>query len=285
VAWDFELVAGPYGDRTGGPVWDGRGMLFASNGEQAIRRYDPTSGAISIFRPHWIRVRGLAFGPDGNLYTCQSGSRRIVRFNADGSASPLRARLDGQLHNCPHALAIDGRGRIWFSDPYDPVPPRGPDIRPFLDHQSVLRLERSREGAWGLERMTFDTRCPRGIALSADEDTLFVADSEDDPRGEHEVRSYPIQADGTLGTGQVVHRFVDDYIGIEGLRLDASGNLLACVAAATGPGAICVLSRSGHRLETYRIPEGQPTSCAFGDPELDTLYVTTAEGHLFKSRA
>src|SRR5207249_7034603 len=123
---DFEIVAGPYGGMTDGPVWDGQGVLFSNMKDEVIMRYDPASGNASVFRPYWIRVKGLALDEEGTLYGCQSGSRRIVRFNKDGSASPVRARLDGELHNCPDDLAIDRQGRIWFSDPYDPLPPRGP---------------------------------------------------------------------------------------------------------------------------------------------------------------
>ena len=171
-----------------------------------------------------MRIRGLAFSADGTLYGCQSGSRRIVRFNADGSACPIRARLDGELHNCPDDLAIDRQGRIWFSDPHDRVPPRGPDIRPFLDHQSVLRLDPpAPDGRSRLHRMTRDTRRPRGVVLSADEQTLYVADSEDDPAGIDELRAYPIQDDGALGGGLVLHRFGGEHRGVDGLCLDTDG--------------------------------------------------------------
>ena len=27
MSWDFELVAGPYGGVTEGPIWDGSGLL------------------------------------------------------------------------------------------------------------------------------------------------------------------------------------------------------------------------------------------------------------------
>lgn len=305
MAWDFELVAGPYGGKTDGPVWDGQGLLFSCGPQNAILRYDPASNSVSEFRRHWQRVRGLAFDSGGILYGCQSGSRRIVRFNQDGSTSPVRARLDGQLHNCPDDLAIDSQGRIWFSDPYDPEPPRGPDIRPFLDHASVLRLERPHfdseaqgEGRsadeWRLHRMTFDTSCPRGVLLSPDERTLYVADSEDVLRqaqhersgGAAELRAYPIQDDSTLGDPRVLHRFGADDSGADGMCLDREGNIVACAGwTKGGPGPmIYVVSASGQVVDSQPTPADEPTNCAFGDADLASLYVTTAEGHLFRVR-
>lgn len=309
MAWSFELVAGPYGGRTDGPLWDGQGLLFACGPRNAILRYDPASNSVSEFRRHWQRVRGLAFDRGGTLYGCQSGSRRIVRFNADGSASHVRARLDGQLNNCPDDLAIDSQGRIWFSDPNDPEPPRGPDIRPFLDHASVLRLEQPHadqegEGAsaeeegrwageWRSQRITFDTRCPRGVLLSPDERTLYVADNEDPLReaderggGPAELRAYPIQDDGTLGDPRVPHRFGADDSGADGMCLDREGNIVACAGwTKGGPGPmIYIFSPRGEVLEAQPVPADQPTNCAFGDAHLGSLYVTTEEGHLFRVR-
>ena len=105
--WKFELVAGPFKGATEGPVWDGKTLLFSVPAENRILRYDPLSGAVTDFRKYTNRTKGLAFAPDGLLYGCQSGSRRIVRFNPDGSTAPLAYSLDGHFHNHPHDLAID----------------------------------------------------------------------------------------------------------------------------------------------------------------------------------
>jgi hypothetical protein len=46
--------------------------------ENRILRYDPLSSAV-WFRKYTNRIKGCL--PDGLLYGCQSGSRRVVRFN------------------------------------------------------------------------------------------------------------------------------------------------------------------------------------------------------------
>ena len=58
---------------------------FSVPAENRILRYDPLSRAVTDFRKYTNRTKGLAFAPDGLLYGCQSGSRRVVRFNPDGS--------------------------------------------------------------------------------------------------------------------------------------------------------------------------------------------------------
>lgn len=289
--WSFELIAGPFGDPLDGPLWDGQALLFCRPGESEILRYDPETRQLSTFRRYTIRTTGLALGPGGQLYGAQSGARRVVQFKPDGSTAYLAVKLAGQYHNHPHALVVDRRGRIWFSDPYSPIRTRGPQIFPPLDHASVLRLEFEvppRE--WVIRRMTYDTTEPRGLALSPDERTLYVAESNSSPAGPRELRAYPIRDDGSLGPPAVLHTFGADYRGPQrgaaGMCVDREGHLLVCAGWRTsGPGPLVyVFEPSGRVLETHPIPAGDPTNCAFGGPDLDLLFVTTQDGRLYQVR-
>lgn len=291
MEWDFELVAGPFGGPTDGPVWDSEALLFSVYPDRRILRYNPNSGAVTEFRRYMPRVKGLAFDAHGTLYGCQSGSRRIIRFNGDGSASPMEHWLDGHMHNYPDDLVIDRKGRIWFSDPHDPVPAQGPQLQGPLDHASVLRLELSPDRTWRIFRVTYDTTCPRGVLLSPDERTLYVAESNDDEAdGSRELRAYPIREDGRLGPYTVLHTFGADqrgpHRGVDGMCLDGASNIVACAGwARSGPGPIIyVFSPTGRVLESHPTPADNPTNCAFGDADLSSLYVTTAEGHLYRIR-
>ena len=63
--------------------------------------------------------------------------------------------------------------RIWFTDPRHAVIPFGPAIFPFLDHCSVLRLERNDRRAWVATRDHLRHRfAPRGAAVARREDAL-----------------------------------------------------------------------------------------------------------------
>jgi gluconolactonase len=37
-------------------------------------------------------------------------------------------------------------------------------------------------------------------------------------------------------------------------------------------------------LETHPVPALRPTNCAFGGPDLSTLYVTSTQGHFLKAQ-
>ncbi|MBI4321461.1 MAG: SMP-30/gluconolactonase/LRE family protein [Chloroflexi bacterium] len=289
MEWEFELVSGPHKGPTDGPCWDGTALLFSAIRQSCILRYDPSTSSVTEFRKYLPRLKGLALDAEGNLYGCQSGSRRILRFNRDGSTYPMENRLNGHVHNYPDDLAVDSQGRIWFSDPYDPVPSLGPQLQGSLAHASVLRLEIDpNRHIWKIRRMTNDTTSPRGVLLSPDERTLYVAQSDEDGQGKRELRAYPILGTDSLGSYTVLHAFGADHRGphrgIDGMCLDCEGNIIACAGwRRSGPGPmIYAFSPEGRILETHPVPADEPTNCAFGDPGLGTLYVTTAEGHLYR---
>ena len=284
--WTFERVTEAYPGVAGGVVWDGEAVLFTQTDGDRIVRYDPRAGKTVDFRKYTNRTHGLAFSPSGELFGCQQLSRRIVRFNADGTTSPMTYRFpDGGYHNMPYDLAIDRKNRIWFSDPMHALPARGP-ARPHPNHQSVLRLDQLPDRSWVLGRLTYDTHRPTGLLVSPDQSTLYVADSGDDRA---ELRAYPIRTDGTLGDHVVLHTWGTDHRGrhrgADGMCLDADGNVVACAeSSASGPGPmVYVFSPTGRVLETHPAPV-EPVNCTFGDADLTTLYVTTRDGGLSRVR-
>lgn len=289
MSWEFERVAGPFQGPANGVVWDGTAVIFSLMEEMRLMRLDPRSGVVSELRKYTNRVNGLGFGPNGELYGCQEGGRRLVEFSPDGRLFAVDALLDGKYHNHPSDLIGDSRGRIWFADPHSPVLAFGPQIFPALDHASVLRLEKNDRRAWIMKRVTYDTTAPRAVLLSADEQTLYVAEGEPRDGRLRELRAYPIREDASVGSYTVLHTFGADHRGphrgLEGLALDSSGNIVACGGwrkSGRGP-LIYVFSPQG-MLETHMFPGDLPNRCCFGGEALDDLYVTTAGGELYRAK-
>jgi gluconolactonase len=293
MAWQFEAVAAPVVGPIGGVIWDAaRGaVLFSTIDDGLLLALDHASRAVTEVRRYTNRVNGLALGPNGELYGAQEGGRRLIEFTPDGRTVAVDALLDGKYHNQPSDLVVDRQGHIWFTDPRHPVIPFGPSIFPFLDHCSVLRLARNDRRAWVATRMTYDTVSPRAVLLSPDETTLYVADGEPREGQRRELRAYPIGADGTLDHPIVLNTFGTDHRGhhrgIEGMCPDADGNIVAVGGwQRSGPGPLVhVLAPGGAVLESHPIPADVPNKCCFGGPDLDTLYVTTAGGQLYRAHA
>ena len=282
MTWDFQRVAGPYGSPSDGPVWDGEALLFTqltfpfNAANNRILRYNPSSGMVSDFRRWTNRTTGLAFSSSSVLYGAQSGGRRLVRFNADGSTSPLAHKLDGIYHNQPKDLLVDSQDRIWFCDPHgDLREAMNPQIHDKLDHASVLRLEAPTLDA-PITRMTYDTDAPMALLLSPDESTLYVAETSEYADGPRELRVYPILENDTLGQYRLLHTFGKNggsgrrglHRGIYGICLDSQGNVVAVAGGKdAGPGPMAyVITPEGRILASHPLPE-EPTNCAFGGPE------------------
>ena len=293
MTWTFDVVHGPLNRPLGGLAWDGAQMLFSDVNNSTLLAYSPENGSTAVRRKYTNRVNGIAFGADGALYGCQEGSRRVIRMLADGSAAPTTTQFRGRPHNHPNLLVVDRKGDIWFSDCHHHALASGPQVFPLLDHQSVLRLGIGPRphSHWHIDRMTFDTLSPRGVALSPDEKTLYVAETNNEHGGVRELRAYPVLEDHVLGSPVVLHTFGADrrgvHRGIEGLCVDADGHILACSGwNRSGPGPmISVFAPSGAMVASHPLPVDVPMNCAFGDQGLGSLYVTTASGHLLRARA
>ena len=290
MSWNFELVAGPFSSRLDSPTWDGRRVLFTQVDESKIWRYDPVSGQTTEFRRYTSRTTRLALSSDSILYGAQSGSRRIVKFNPNGSTNQLADRIDGLYHNHPFDLDVDSHGQVWFSDPYSPIPTPGPQIFPTLDFCAILRQERSESESreWVIRRMTSDTTNPSAILLSKDEQTLYVMDQQRNSSESGELRAYPVNADGSLGKPRILQTFKSysqgHRCGVAGMCLDRQGNIVASGNLNTDNegSAVYVYSPEGEVQDSHLVPVDQATNCGFGSHDLKSLYVTTESGKLYR---
>ena len=280
MAWQFEKLAGPFG-LTEGPAWDGTGLIFTDGRNKRLRRYDEATNRVDIWREGTDGVNGLMFDPNGALYGCEGGAaRRVVRYDRGGVTNVVADRFEGKRLNSPNDLAIDSKGRIWFTDPR-----YGDDRADMeLEHESVFRATPAADGSWSLERMTFDTSRPNGLLFSADEKWLYVAQSSYVPTEPRQLRAYPVNEDGTLGRYEVLHDF-GPHRGVDGMCLDAEGNVVAtCGWEVSGPsGMVAVFAPNGRVLETHPTPVKRPTNCTFGGADLTTLYLTDIDGHLHRA--
>ncbi len=290
MQWKFELLKKPAGiPLTEGPVWNGEHLLFTHIHASAILQYDPQSGAITEARAGTNRTNGLAYDAQGRLFGCCSGGRSILRFDPDGRNTVVTDRLDGKRLNTPNDLAIDRKGRIWFTNPVNSGN-WDQDSKMEVDHQSVLRCDPQPDGSYTTTRVTFDNTQPNGILVSQDQNTLYVAESNYTKGIARELRAYPIKDDGSLGTYTTLFTWGEDargvHRGIDGMCLDIDGNIVATNGwEVSGPGPmITVFSPSGRVLETHPVPAIRPTNCCFGGPDMTTLYVTTTQGHFFRAQ-
>jgi gluconolactonase len=260
-----------------GPVWvaEKGALLFSDVPENRVYRWKDGEGISVFLEPSGFtgekyegRERGsngLTLDRAGRLTLCQHGDRRVARLAPDGkSFIPLADHWEGKRFNSPNDLCFDRAGNLYFTDPPYGLGPHTPQETDFC---GVYRL-----GVDGkLTLLSRELERPNGIALSADEHTLYVSNSHG-PRPI--IMAFPLLADGTAGAGRV---FWDGTALIartkrtgapDGLKVDTHGNLWA-----TGPGGVLILSPEGKHLGT--VLTGRATAnCAFGGADGHTLYLT-----------
>ena len=287
MTWEMELLQPPYGAVSEGPVWDGETLLYTQIQACRIMRYDPNSGSLEVVR-ETNYSNGLVMDSDRRICACEGGGRRVVRYEHDGSVTALADGFEGKSLNIPNDLVIDGSGNIWFTDPFyeGAAGPFSFDrVNKELDHDSVYKLTNDGSDNWSIQRVTFDTTRPNGLLFSKDYKTLYVAQSGRRADEFRQLRGYHVQEDGTLGDGEVLHEFGENR-GIDGMCLDVEGNVVATAGWENGgPGpSIYVFSPSGEVLQLHDVPCNRPTNCCFAGADLSTLYITSTDGHLFKTQ-
>jgi gluconolactonase len=280
MSWNMEKVSGPWGF-TEGPQWTGSALLFVDMATHRVMRFDPLTGETDVLYEGTNNGNGLLWTEAGQLLCCESGARRISLISfTENRADTIVDNFEGKLLNSPNDLVMDGQGRIWFTDPR--YSQDRDDME--LDHESIFRLTPHGDHSH-IERMTFDTTRPNGLAFSPDGKTLYVAQSDYSEGRKRELRAYPVLEDGTLGEHRVLHNFAPAR-GADGLKVTADGLILAAAGWTTdGPGPlIYVFEDSGRVVETHPLEGDFPTNLCFGGEGLTDLYITAGSGYLYRVR-
>jgi gluconolactonase len=252
------------GEFTEGPAYGPGGAVYFSDIGNRIMRFEPSSGKTTEYRSPSGRANGLKFDAKGRLVACEGantgGNRRISITETDGTVRTLADRWQEKRFNSPNDLAIDRKGRVYFSDPRYVG-----DEKREIDTESVYRVDP--DGT--VTKLITDVEKPNGMLIAPDGKTLYVADSN--PKGSQHLVAYPLNEDGTVGAKKLLHDFGKQR-GIDGMCCDARGNIYGAAGSDKTSG-IYVFSPEGKQTGFIPVPE-TVTNCCFGDKDHKTLYVT-----------
>ena len=262
---------------TEGPAWNREGgfLVFSDIPRNVVMKWSPDEGVSEYMSPAGYTgvvdygaepgSNGLVFDSMGRLTLCEHGDRRIAVVTKDGGKMTLADNYKGKRFNSPNDLTYHSNGNLYFTDPIYGLPERQDDHRRELDFCGVYLRKTDGE----VVLLTKDFTRPNGIALSPDEKTLYVAQSD---TAAPIWKSYPVQSDGTLGKGKIFYdatkqKQAGGVGNPDGMKVDNQGNLWA-----TGPGGLYIFSPKGDLLG--RLETGEHASnCTWGD-DGSTLYIT-----------
>ena len=233
----IEVLAGGF-KWTEGPVWDKKhnALLFTDIPNNRVVKWSAKDGVSDFLKPSGYTgkdefkggepgANGLAFDSHGNLILCQHGDRRISRLK-DGKFETLADKYMGKRFNSPNDLVYAKNGDLYFTDPPYGLPGQMKDPAKELDFQGVYKLSPKGE----VTLLTKEMSRPNGIALSPDEKTLYVANSDPDKAI---WMAFPVKADGTIGAGKLLYDATADVTASpnkglpDGMKVDAKGNIFA----------------------------------------------------------
>lgn len=259
---DYKCVLGE------GPCWDDElGKLWYIDGLQEncfgtdLHLYDPETG--SDRRWHIDRALGCAIPAKDSrvLLNLQDG---IFLFDTETRKYEELSDLERDIdNNRLNDGKCDSKGRFWFGSMSRTANQPGVD---FEITGSFYSMEHD-----GTVRKWFEgVGISNGLAWNAEETKLYYVDSTpmaiysfdfDLEKGEICNRRKIIELDGTDGVP-------------DGMTIDAEGNLW--VAHFGGWKVSCWNPEAGVKLSEIALPAAQVTCPAFGGPDYEDLYITTA---------
>ncbi|MFP4003339.1 MAG: SMP-30/gluconolactonase/LRE family protein [Alphaproteobacteria bacterium] len=227
---------------------------------------------------------GAAIGPDGAVYVCNNGgfhygeaagllvpgdrSRnysggRIERVEpGTGKVDVLYTECSGHKLNAPNDIVFDSSGGFWFTDyghDHDRVSDRGAVYYAKPDGSMI------REVIFPLHR-------PNGIGLSADESTLYVAETFT-----CRLWGFPVSAPGDVDMPATPLQFAPIYCSptfkfFDSLAVDGAGRV--CVASILEGGISVISPDDGSLVESVTTGDPLTTNICFGGHGLKTAYIT-----------
>ncbi len=236
-----------------GPAWSPEGfMIFSDVPEAKIWKLFPGQEGKQIHVEASGGANGNAFDKKGRRYSCEVHARRLTRTDKKGRAEVLLDQWEGKRLNATNDVIVREDGHIYFTDP---AFGSREDSRE-LDFYGVYHITPKGEA----EIIAKPEGRPNGIGLSPDGRILYVANTD-----ERRLYAHDLDRQGRASNRRV---FIDGIDGPpDGIAVDEKGNIY--VTANQLP----VYSAEGKLLHTFELGE-RPSNCAFGDPDLMTLYIT-----------
>jgi len=243
-----------------GPSWDAsEGVLYWLD----IKRP-------AIFR--WHSEKGqTGFWPMPHPVGCavSAGKDRLVFADAEGfgflslasGALERIAELEGDLQrNRFNDGKVDRAGRFWAGSMDDECKvPTG----------SLYRVDPD----LSIHRMDTGFICSNGLGWSPDNRTMYFTDSI-----VRTIWAYEFDgASGALGPRRVFAQLSDQDGVPDGLTVDSEGFVWSAIWDGW---RVIRYAPNGSIDREVRLPVQRPTSCMFGGPDLQTLYITSASSGL-----
>ncbi len=242
----WQLVAEGY-KFTEGPAVDPEGQVYFTDIPNNRIYKIGLDDKVSLFAENTAATNGLMFGPDGRLYGCRNGEKKIVTYDDRAQVQTVVDEVNS------NDLVVAGDGGIYFTDP--------PANR-------VWYINPQRE-----KRVVAEGIRPNGVILWPDQGTLVVTEAQ-----EPILWTFRVERDGSLTNkdryyGPLQLPTGAGGPGSDGMKVDSIGRLYVATRAG-----LQMFDPTGRLAGTILKPQpGSLSNVCFGGKNLDTLYVTAGD--------
>jgi gluconolactonase len=265
-----------------GPAWNGGGryLVWSDIPNNVHMRWLDEDGHVSIFHNPSGNANGNTFDWEGRLLSCEQGTRRVVRYEHNGSVTVLADHWQGKPFNSPNDIVVHPDGGIWFTDPgYG-------SLGNYEGYKGALELKEAMyriDGKTGrLELVTDEGYKPNGLCFSPDYKKLYMADTGAThyPEAPKIIKVFDVVDGKSLRNGRqfASMELAGKGAGLaDGIRADTDGNIWAG-AGWVGPGydGVHIFAPSGERIGMILLPEICANLC-FGGPKRNRLFMAASQ--------
>jgi D-xylonolactonase len=199
------------------------------------------------------KVGGFTFQEDGSLLLFESD--RVALLESNGRRRVLLEGIDSDMVRFNDVIA-DPEGRVYAGT-----------IGKSSMSGGLYRVDRD----LSVTCLWKETGCANGMGFTRDFSRFYWTCST---TRRIFVSDYD-RASGALANRRVFYTAPEAEGTPDGLTLDARDSIYS---ARWGGGCVLEMTESGDVVRRIELPVPKVSSCAFGGPALDTLYVTTAGG-------
>jgi len=293
-----------------GPAWnaEGRYLLWSDIPNNRQLRWLEDDGHVSVFRMPSNNSNGNSFDFQGRQLSCEHLTRRVVRYELDGSVTVLADSYNGKRLNSPNDVVAHPDGSYWFTDPpyggqlYEGAPDAAGGAS---NPQGHLKSTLGQAQGMGMLKRELPTNCyrvgpdgkvdlvvteeqvpdPNGLCFSPDYKKLYVISTgkgpgDKGPGGKGDMFVFDVGADNKVTNGKRFSDFIVDGVpcGPDGVRCDVEGNVWCSSNAGrhVGYNGVTVWTPAGKLIGRIRLPEVCGNLC-FGGPKRNRLFMAASQ--------
>ena len=244
-----------------GPLWDAnrKVLWWVDILECLVQCYDPADGSNHTWNIGQMPGT-LVLAQDGRLVL--AAEKGFLYFDPETGAT--ETIIDPEPDRPEHRFndgKCDPAGRLWAGTM--PICEEGNSGAIYCLHPDGHA-----------EQMATDYAIPNGILWNADATTMYHIDS---PTRRIDAWDFD-HATGAIGNRRPLYHVTQEGAFPDGMAMDVEGKIW--LALWGGWGVVRLDPETGEELARLELPVSQVSACAFGGPNLDELYITSARKNL-----